>query len=82
MVGHQVAKKFKPEKRKLGQHPPLVRDAGGQYIVKGGNAVGGDKQQPVFVQMVNVAHLAAGVQFEFGEVGLQQNGVEKLRAHE
>ena len=82
MVGHQVAKKLKPEKRNLGQHPALVRDAGGQHVVKRGNAIGGHEQQTVLIQMVNVAHLAAGVQLQFGEVGLQQNGVEKLRVHE
>ena len=34
------------------------------------------------IQIVDVADFAAGVQFQFGEVGLQQNGVEKFRAHE
>ena len=82
MVGHKVAQKIKPEKRNLRQHPALVRDAGGQHVIKRGDAVGGHEQQPVFIQMVDVAHFAAGMQFQFGEVGLQQNGVEKLRAHE
>ena len=82
MVGNKVAKKFKPEERNLRQHPALVRDAGSQHVIECGDAIGGHKQQPICIQGVDVADFSAGVQFQFGEVGLQQNGVEKFRAHE
>ncbi len=58
-----------------------MRDAGRQHVIERGDAIGGHEQQAVFIQMVDIAHLAAGVQFQFGDVGVQQNGVEKFRGH-
>ena len=81
MIGHHILQKVEPEKRDLGQNPALVRDAGGQNIVERGDAIGGNKQQPVVVQPVHVADFAAGVKFELRKVGLQEDGIEEIRAH-
>ena len=81
VVGYEVAKQIEPEKRNLRQHPALVRDAGGEDVVEGGDAVGGYEQQTLAVQYVHIAHLAAGVEFEFREVCLQKHRVEKLGVH-
>ena len=75
MVGHQIAKKVKPEERELRQHPAFVRNAGGQHVIECRNPVGGHEQQTVRVQQIDITHLAAGVKLEFREVGVQENGV-------
>ncbi len=82
MIGYQVTKKLEPEKRDLRQHPALVRNTGGEHIIEGGDPVGGDEQQTLLVEEVDVADFAAGMQLQFREVGLQENGVEKLRVHD
>ena len=81
VVRNQVTKQIEPEKRNLCKHPALVRDAGGQDVIEGGDAVGGDEQQALPVQDVHVAHFAAGVKFKFREVCLQEHRVEKLGVH-
>src|SRR5579863_9460891 len=58
-----------------------MRNAGGQYIVERGDAIGRYKQKMLIVQMVDVAYLPAGVQFQIGEVSTKQNWIEKLGAH-
>ena len=63
-------KKIKPEQRNLREHPALVRDAGGEYVVESRDAVGGNKKQAVAAHTIHVADFAAGEQFEVGEVGL------------
>jgi hypothetical protein len=59
----------------------FVRDAGGEHIVEGGNTVGGDEQQTLMIQRVNVAHFSAGAQLEIGEIGLYDYGIKRFRAH-
>ena len=51
---------------------PFVGDAGGQNVVECGDAVGGDDEQPVFVHAVDVAHFAAGMAFDAGEIGFEE----------
>ena len=34
VIGNDVAEKIEPEKRKLGKHPALIRNAGGQHHIK------------------------------------------------
>ena len=73
MVGNDVFQEIEPEQRELGQHPALLRDAGGQHVVERRDAIGGHEQQVIVVDLVKVANLAAGVQLEVGKVGLQKN---------
>ena len=44
MVGDDVAKEVEPEKGNLGQHSAFVRNARGQHIVEGGDAIGRDEK--------------------------------------
>ncbi len=73
MVGHDVLQEIEPEQRELGQHASLLRDAGGQHVIERRDAVGGDKQQVVVADLVQVADLAAGEELEVGKIGLQKN---------
>ena len=57
-------------------------NASGQDVVECRDAVGGDEQQLLVVDVVDVANLAAGVKVEIGEVGSQENGIEKFGAHD
>src|SRR5208282_4411739 len=70
MVGDDVRQEVEPEQRYLAQHTSLMRDAGGEHVIEGGNAVRGDEEQPVSVELVNVAYLTAGVKLEVGKVCL------------
>ena len=58
-----------------------MRDARGQDIVKGRDTVGGDKQQAIVIELVNVSHLTAGVELKVREVSLQKDGIEKFGVH-
>jgi len=82
MIGDDVRKEVKPEQGNLGEHPPFMRDAGRQDVVKGRNAVGGYEKKVLIIKVVNVAYLAAGVKFEVGEVSLEKDGIEKFGAHD
>lgn len=82
MIGDDVRKEVKPEQGNLGEHPPFMRDAGRQDVVKGRNAVGGDEKKVLIIKIVNVAYLATGVKFEVGEVSLEKDGIEKFGAHD
>ena len=53
------ARAREPERREAGQDAALVGDLGRQDHVEGRDAVGGDEQQPVVVERVELAHLAA-----------------------
>ena len=78
VIGHDVLQEVEPEQRNLGQHLSLVWNAGRQNVVESRNAIGGDEQQAVAVQTINVANLAAGVKLEIREFGVQEDGVEKF----
>ena len=45
MIGDGTLKKLKPEKRKLSEHLPFVRNAGGEDVVKRRDAIGGDEEK-------------------------------------
>src|ERR1700683_3609218 len=70
MVGDDVGKIIEPEQGKLAEDVPLLGNAGGQNVVEGGDAIGGDKKQLLVADAIHVAHLAAGVELEIGEVSL------------
>jgi hypothetical protein len=59
MVGDQVAGAFEPEVGNRGQDRALARNRRRQHHVESREPVGGDDQQVVFADPVDVAHLAA-----------------------
>ena len=81
MVEHEFFQEIKPEQGELREHSPFMRDARGQHIVERRNAVGGDEQQAFVIHAIDVAHLAAGVKLQVGEIGLQENGFAGLGGH-
>src|SRR5271169_2031086 len=72
MVGNNVLEKIKPEQGKLGQDASLLGDPGGQHVVKGRDAVSGDKQEVIRINLVDVADFAAGVKLKVGNVGMEK----------
>ena len=52
---------------------PLLRNAGGQNVVEGRDTVGGHEQQMVGIDPVDVTHFPAGVEFQVGKIGSQNN---------
>ena len=62
MVGNQVLRLVKPEVGDPRQQLALAGYRVGHDHVEGGDAVGGDEQQVAIVDLVDVAHLAAGDQ--------------------
>ena len=70
VIGDDFGEEIEPEQGKLGEDASLVGDAGGQDVVEGRDAVGGDEKQLLIVDGVDVADLAAGVKVEVGEVSL------------
>src|ERR1700681_2787250 len=78
MVGHEVAEEIEPEEGNLGQYASLMWNASGQHIVESRDAIGGNEEKMLTVEIVHIPDLTAGVQFQFREVGAKQNGVEKL----
>ena len=71
MIGHGAAQQVEPEEAHLRQHAAFFGDAAGQDVIEGGNAVGGDDQQPLRVPriFINVTDFAAAAKFEAGDVG-------------
>ncbi len=70
VVGDDLGEVVEPEQRNLVEHPSLVRDAGGQNVVEGRDAVGGDEKQLLITDGVNITHLATGVKLKIGKVSL------------
>ena len=70
VVGNDVGEVVEPEQGNLAEHASLVRDAGGQDVVEGRDAVGGDEKQLLVADVVDVTHFAAGVKVEIREVSL------------
>jgi hypothetical protein len=68
VVGDGVFEEVEPEGGDLGEDLPLVRDAGAEHVVEGGDAVGGDEEK-VVAEGVEVADLAAGEQGKAAKVG-------------
>ena len=61
-VATDVAQEIEPEQRKLREYLALIRNAGGQYVVEGGDPVGGDEEQ-VVPDAIDIADFAFGIQF-------------------
>ena len=59
MVRDELPRPREPERRQAGEHPPLVGDLGRQDHVEHRDPVGGDEQQALVVERVELAHLAA-----------------------
>jgi len=70
VVGDDLGEIIEPEHRNLAEDASLVGDAGGQNVVEGRDAVGGDEQQLLVAYRVNITHLTAGVKLEIGKVSL------------
>ena len=82
MIGNDVLQKIEPEKRELRQYATLVRNTGYQNVIECRDAIRGHEQQALVVHTIHVPDLATGVKFKFGEVSLQNDGVEELGSHE
>ena len=78
LVGQDMRQPVEPEIGQLREHLALVRNRVGQYGVEGGKAVAGDDQQPVVINGVNVADLAAPEQRQTFEGGLIKSLSHKL----
>jgi hypothetical protein len=78
VVGRQRAQEVEPEERDLGQDHALAGDRRSEDAIEGRDAVGGDHQDLVVADGIDVAHLAARNQREFGDRGLQY-GLHKNR---
>ena len=59
MIRDDVLRPREPERREAGEHAALVGDLGRQDHVEGRDPVGGDEQQALVVEGVELAHLAA-----------------------
>ena len=82
MVGNEVSEKVEPEQGDLREHAALMRNAGCQHVVECGDAIGGNKEQVVAVEIVDVSDFAAGEKFQICVAGFEENGVEDVRAHD
>src|SRR5215469_4753972 len=81
VIGNDIFQEIKPEQRKLREHVALVRNARGEHVVKGRDAVGGYKQQLFAAHLIYVAHFAAGKQLQFRKICLEKGGIESLGSH-
>ncbi len=70
-MGNDAAKEIEPETRKLRQHASFVGNAFRHDHVERRKAVGGDDQEPVSGNFVDVADLTARKQRHAGEVRLK-----------
>src|SRR6187200_221639 len=68
---HEIAHAFEPERRQLRQDPALVGNPRSEHVVKRRNPVRCDEQQ-VVTDAIDVANLAAAMQLQIGEVGLEK----------
>jgi hypothetical protein len=60
MVRDKLLRPREPERGETGEHAALVRDLGRKDHIEGRDPVGGDEQQALVVEGVQLAHLAAG----------------------
>jgi hypothetical protein len=72
LVGNDVAELVEPEIGHGLQHFALARNRVGQDDVEGGQAVGGDDEQLVGVDGVDVADLALGDERQAGDGGFEE----------
>jgi hypothetical protein len=73
MVGDLVVELAEPEVGNPGQDLALARDRVGQHHVEGRQAIGGDDQQALVIDGVDVADLALVQQFQ-GRNGVMAHG--------
>ena len=71
VVGREVAQEVEPEQRNLREDDAFAGDRRAEDAVEGGDAVGGDEQDLVVADGVNVANLTAGDEREVGDGGLK-----------
>ena len=60
MVRDELLRPREPERGETGEHAALVRDLGRQDHVEGRDPVGGDEQQALVVEGVELSYLPAG----------------------
>ena len=73
MVGDDVFEEVEPEERELGEDLAFVGDSAAQDVVEGGDAVGGDEEELIAGEGVDVADLAARGEGKGAEVGLEKS---------
>src|ERR1019366_1401067 len=73
VVGDDALEELEPEKRELRQHSSLLRYAGRQHIVECRDAIGRHEEQMFVTNLVKVANFSAGVEFQTGKVGVQED---------
>jgi hypothetical protein len=71
VVRDQIAHALEPERRELCEYFALVGDARSEDVIERGDAIGRD-QEEVVTHLINVADLAASVEFQIGEGGLEE----------
>ena len=76
VIGNRSFQEVEPEQRKLGEHPSLLGNAGCQHIVERRNAIGGNEQQVIGIDVVDIADLAAGMKLKFRKIGLKKNAAD------
>ena len=75
VVGDEMGEFFHPEQGKLVQDDALPRNGIAEDDIEGGHAVGGDDEQRLFINVVDVAHLAAAAHAETGQAGGGDDGI-------
>src|SRR5208283_2374318 len=73
MIRHRLLEEVEPEQGQLGQHPALLRNAGGEHIVERRDPVRGHEQQMIVANLIQVADLSAGEELEVGKISVQKN---------
>ena len=76
MVFDGVFQEVEPEEGELGEDTSLVRDAGAEDVIEGGDAVGGYEEELVLIEGVDVPDLAACGEREAAETGLEKRLVD------
>ena len=59
VIRDELPRPREPEGRETGEHAALVRDLGREDHVEGRDSVGGDEQQALVIEGVELAHLPA-----------------------
>jgi hypothetical protein len=72
MGGPNSRERLEPPRGEAGQHPSFVRDRLVEHHVECGEAVGCDQQQPLVVDSIGLAHLAAVHQRQAGDLAPEQ----------
>ena len=79
MVRNDRGQTREPEERDLRQDAALVRDAGSEHVVEGGDSIGRDDHEAI-AEVVDVAHLAVAIRSAAGERSLEHRGGERQKA--